>query len=165
MSWEDFEPQINFITSDLYNELTFENLWQYPLGWVIILCWLLVCFSLVLLFYYCQECEPNLIDDTPLIAQENVLLDLTKSASGKNGKSDVLLANSSFKQYMVIQQIEIAQQKHISVLCKVYHLWKIKLRTDHLWFGICCRAGGTSYTTFERISVMCVRLLTTMAVR
>lgn len=176
VSWENFEPQINFISSDVYHELTFENLWKYPLGWIAVLCWVLVCLSLVMMFYYCEECEPNLIEDTPLVAQEKVLLDLSmtyqreKKASqdintnvSKINTQDQLLA--SFNQYMVIQELNIVKNQKRSILSKVYSLWKIKLRTDHMWLGICFRSAGTSYTTFQRISVMMVRLLTTMAVR
>ena len=42
--------------------------------------------------------------------------------------------------------------------------WILTLRNDHIWLGICCRNQGTHYSHNQRISVMMVRLLTTMAV-
>ena len=47
---------------------------------------------------------------------------------------------------------------------KLFYLWLLSIRNDHIWFGICFRQNGTNYTTIQRLSVLCVRLLITMSV-
>ena len=70
-------------------------------------------------------------------------------------------------KYRSIQEIRLIKDdmlKNRSIFIKFWHIYKIKLRNDHLWLGICCRHYGTHYTDKQRIAVMMVRFLTTLAV-
>lgn len=76
--------------------------------------------------------------------------------------------NKQFEQekskYTIIQEVSIATNPEYSKLKRIFYLWILGLKNEHLWLGICCRGSGTAYSPTQRISVMMVRLLTTMAV-
>lgn len=144
VGWQQFEPQINLITKDLYQELTFENLWKYPLGWVVVLCWGLVCLSTMMILKYCHGCETSLVQDVPLIAQENVLLDrlilhnYVKNQNDKNWNDEYTAIPQNFdeqfetvfNEYLVIQELKVVKDPQLSrqsTCHKVFYLWKLKV--------------------------------------
>ena len=166
MKSEDFTPEINYWGRESWNQISLKNLIKYPLGFIVVLTWMIVCLSLILLFYkqyhirfmpHCCKCDK--IDDKPLIAQYGDLKNHRKLSK--------ILNNEKLKQkYRSIQEIRIVkddQLKHRSYFVQFWHLYLLNLKNEHLWFGICFRNFGTSYTYTQRISILMIRFLVTLS--
>ena len=92
------------------------------------------------------------IQDKPLIAQQNVYHTLSQEEKLK---------------YRSIQEIRLIKDDILAnrpYRVRLWNLFKINMMNDHIWLGICCRHHGTSYTHTQRIAILMVRLLTSMAV-
>ena len=166
LSGEEFKPEVNYWGKQSWNTISAKNLVNYPLGWIVCGVWVLVCVGLIFLFRsqlhlrlcVCFNCDK--IDDKPLIAQYGN----AKYAA----KMKRILSNDELKlKYRSLQEIRIikdSQLKQRSYFIQWLHLFVLNLKNDHLWAGICFRDFGTSYTSTQRIAILCVRLLTTLAV-
>ena len=98
------------------------------------------------------ELKQNDIQDKPLVAQPNVFHRLSQKEK---------LKYRSIQEIRLIKDDILAKRPyHV----RLWNLFKINIRNDHLWMGICFRDFGTSYTHTQRISILMVRLLTSMAV-
>ena len=154
ISWEEFLPRINTVDENFFAEITFENLVQNPAGWLFVLLWVILCILLIIVFDCTRVKYLRDIDDAPLIIQDTAVFHHSVLESEK-------LKYRSIKEARLIAHDEM---KHASYGIKLWHLWRIKMRNDHILWGICCRNKGTSYTNRQRISMLMLRLLTSMAV-
>ena len=50
LTWQEFEPEVNYIANESYLEISFVNLISYPLGWIIVLSWIFVCVLIIFIF-------------------------------------------------------------------------------------------------------------------
>ena len=91
------------------------------------------------------------IVDKPLIAQPNAA----------HLSFDELLTYKSIQETRIVKDITLVKQ---SVFVHFLHLYKIALLNDHVWFGICFRHNGTSFTDTQRFIILLIRLLTLLAV-
>lgn len=67
LTYQDFTPEINFISSNFYASISWENLMKYPLGWIFCLSWLALC---CLLFFLLNKVEHTTeIEDMPLLVK------------------------------------------------------------------------------------------------
>ena len=169
-SWEDFEPEVNFLSSSEWNDVTLDNIFGHPLGLIVVLTWILFCVLIIVLIqlnhkhklkhkklryiaWLFDKCER--IQDKPLIAE-----------SAPN--IEKILQNKELKlKYRSIQEIRLIKDdmfENRSFWIKFCHLYQINLRNEHLWLGICFRDYGTHFTHSQRILILMVRLLTTLAV-
>lgn len=171
---EQFKPEVNYVTNDFIEaSITGENLLRFNLGWVATLAWL--CFTIILGYvfifsrktecYYCDKygicrkcycCTCHDADDIPLLLRRDALF-----VSKDDLERDTRSKYRSIKEARLIKDDIL---KHRPYCTKLWHLFRISLRNDHLWWGICCRNSGSSYGSTKRVAVMAVRLLTTMAV-
>ena len=160
VQWEDFTPEINFLDSRQWGDVSFINLIKHPLGWVVVLTWIFVCLFFIALFNYhkkthslgscCDKMER--IVDRPLIATM---------------QTHVLMTKEEKLKYRNIQEIRLIKDdllKHRSFCVRFYNLFKLNIRNDHLWLGICCRDYGTNFTFAQRIAICMVRLLTSLSI-
>ena len=142
-SWEEFTPEANDFTSlkDVYADLTIENIIiNYPLGWVVVLTWILFCLTLMCIFNAGIVSGKLSIVDTPLIADSNVLYNrenFDKIAQDKDKYRSLKEADLFYND-----QVKISSCKKICIL------WKLGITNDHIWFGICCRYVIMSTCTF-----------------
>ena len=90
------------------------------------------------------------IIDKPLIAESNM----------KHLNKDAMLEYKSIQEIRIIKDDSL---KRASLIVRFWHIYKILLRSDHIWFGICCRYNGTSFTDTQRIIILMIRALTSMA--
>ena len=135
---EDFKPKVNYVDEEyVYSDITFENLLLYPLGWIFVIVWCSFCILLVYLFNSekvnkskCCQCFCKSIEDTPLIVQQKALF---------GGSSNIDDNRSSYRSIKEIKLIKDDVLKHKHYCIKLFHLFAIALRNDHLWWGICCR--------------------------
>ena len=154
--WEDFTPEINFLSKEEWRSITFENLWKYPLGWVVVLCVIFSSVFVIAMFRIhrkkyrlcnlCDKCDN--IEDKPLIAQS-------------------ILDASNISQYRSVREMELVQDKNwqqLGFCSKFLKLFAINLNSDHLWLGICFRSFGTGYTHTQRIAILMVRLLISLCI-
>ena len=161
VSWEEFVPEINYWGHNEWENVTWKTLGKYPLGWICVLVWLLFCGTIIIFFHFNKEklwidnkyCSCNTVVDKPLIA-------LGDMSHLNKDKHQIL-------QYKSIQEIRILHDdelKHRPVWIKWAHLYLIALKNDHVWIGLFLRHNGTSYTQTQRILILMVRLLTSMAI-
>ena len=154
VSWEDFVPSIKTTNDIFWAEISFQSLIDYPIGWIVVLSWLGVCGVLMFLFDHTRLRNLRDIEDVPLIVQDTAIFHHVALEGEK-------LKYRSIKEARLIKDDEM---KHAPYIIKLWHLWRISMRNDHVWYGICCRNKGTSFTNKQRILMMMLRLLTTMAV-
>ena len=150
---DDFKPSINYVSKDDWAELSFENLMEYPIGVIFAFTWVSFC---CLMLFLCNftKCARK-VEDMPLIVQEKAIFYENDEANQKE--------KQKYRSVAELRLVSDPKFKNKSYCSKVFILWKIFVCNDHLWFGICCRHNGTFFTHNQRISVLMVRLLTTMA--
>ena len=171
-SWEEFEPEINFLSESEWRDVTLTNIANYPLGLIVVSIWIFWCLFIISLCQlnrknkikiehkYCFYCNMALnkfqsINDKPLIAQS------TKNLSKIMADEEIKL------RYRSVQELRVLTDKFLkdtSLFNKFWHLFKSNIRNDHLWIGICARRYGTHYTHSQRIASLMVRLLSTFCV-
>ena len=136
---------------------------EYPLGWIVVLAWVCLCLLMIVLVDYLRYNKNGInlrlftlqehdIQDKPLIAQPNVYQ---------------ILSQEEKLKYRSIQEIRLIKDDILakrSYCVRLWNLFKINMMNDHLWLGICFQHYGTSYTHTQRIAILMVRLLTSMAV-
>ena len=161
VSWDEFAPEINFLTTSEWKSATFENVLNYPLGFIIVLSWCSVCILLMSLFHLQSSKIINIpyfnsltnIRNRPLIAESQAYMEKVLA-------DDQL--KSKYRSIRVIQLFKNDNFKSLSRWQKFWEMYKISLRNDHLWFGLCKRDYGTNYSFNQRIAIMMVRFLTTL---
>ena len=153
VSYDDFRPEINYASDDYYADLSIENFLKYPLGWVTVLTWILLCLTLIVIIAISKRGVSDDTHDMPLIMERNAIF-----------KDDDKQTESLKLKYRSIKDLRVLSNEKSSYYYKLFGLWRISFRNDHIWFGICCRNHGTSYTYLERTAVMFIRFLTSMAV-
>ena len=163
LTWEDFAPEINYLTDDFYEELSFANVINYPLGWLFVLIWFIVCYVIYLLHSKRQEyAQREKIQDTPLIFQSQIRFD------DEEMRREKLKYRKILEMRLIKQDFDKMDKLHAKKWKKyMYTLWdlyKINLRNDHIWFSLCFRDYGTNYNDKQRIAIMMTRWLNTMAV-
>ena len=156
LSWEDFVPPINTVDDVFWVELSFQSLIDDPIGWIVVLSWCCVCGILIYLFDYTRLGNLRDIEDVPLIVQDTAIFHHV-------ALEDEKLKYRSIKEARLIKDDEMKHARAPYII-KLWHLWRISMRNDHVWYGICCRNKGTSFTNKQRIFMMMLRLSTTMAV-
>ena len=157
-SERDFVPRFNYTVKDLYKRITFTNVINHPLGWIVSLSWIVVC---VFLIYLCKKYkQSNNKQDKSLVIKDidNDSHDLNFSVVSEDGL-DIHKYRSLIEYDILCNQKNPNDEKY-----KIFKLWFVAIKNDHIWFGICFRDYGTNYSGTQRILVMMVRFLTTMAV-
>ena len=138
-SYTEFAPDVSWRSKDLYLSITFANLMSHPLGLILAITWIFVGGIFILIGKrYCIK------EDKPLIAQKGAIF--THHNAIKQDR----------RNYRSIQEFRVIyDDKFENTACscwkgclpKSFHLWLIAMRNDHIWFGICFRHYGTSFTT------------------
>ena len=165
--WEDFTPEINYYGESKFQSISGKNLILYPLGWIVVGCWVSVCVLLIVIFRIVtkrdnkKQMEPkNRI--TQVIAS---ILDIRdKPLIMEIDKHVTFSEKLKFRSIQELRVIKDDNLKDRSLFVKWFHLFLISLKCDHIWLGICCRSWGTSYTYTQRIAILMIRLLTSLAV-
>ena len=165
---EDFEPEINFYTIDHWRSINVENLILYPLGWIVASTWIFVCVTLILLLKWNQKsvkkghhgsdgcCSRCYKDDKPLIARLDVFNNMQLLSRQEKLK---------YKSIIVLEWLkQSSENEDVSLFKQWFGLCRINCVNDHIWIGVCMRNYGTSYTHAQRISILMVRLLSTMCI-
>ena len=169
-SWEDFEPEVNFLSLSEWNDVTLDNIFGHPLGLIVVVTWCFFCVLIIVLMqlhhkkkikhrklkyiaWLFDKCEK--IEDKPLIAESST--NIEKILNDKELKL----------KYRSIQEIRLIKDDKFengSIFLKFWHLFSINMRNEHLFLGICFRDYGTSYTHSQRIAILMVRVLTSLGV-
>ena len=169
-SWEDFKPEVNFLSLSEWNDVTLDNIFGHPLGLIVVVTWCLLCVLIIVLMqlhhkkkikhrklkyiaWLFDKCER--IEDKPLIAESSI--NIEKILNDKELKL----------KYRSIQEIRLIKDdmfENRSIFLKFWHLFSINMRNEHLFLGICFRDYGTSYTHSQRIAILMVRVLTSLGV-
>ena len=64
---KDLKPSVNFVTIEDFADISLPSLVKYPLGWILVLSWIIVCIVLIFLFDKTTCCKKARVDDIPLI--------------------------------------------------------------------------------------------------
>lgn len=96
------------------------------------------------------------IDDKPLVSIQSLLF--LNPSEFKNQKHKILN-----KKYRSVIIHNIYNKSDVHLIQQIGLLWWISIKNDNILFGICFRNFGTNYTTTQRLSLLMVRILISMA--
>ena len=166
VTWNDFTPEINFLSEEEWKSVTFDNVLSDPLGFIVALCWIMFCVFIIAmcqlhhrkhnLCKLCDQCDH--IVDKPLIAQQDFIELATRYDNNMNNPM------SKYRSVQMSRMIRDDAWINLSFCNKFCMIFRINIINDHLWLGICCRSNGSGYTNIQRIEILMVRLISSMAI-
>ena len=138
-----FIPQINILTMQHFNDITLQNIFiKYPTP--------LIAVCIVLLFCYILICLLKHFDDTPLLARIEVFENKTQRIS-------------AMKKWRVNRETRVLQNLKINDFKKLYLIFKMRLKDDHIVLSLFQRSEGTNFSTLQRIHCLMLYLFCLMA--
>ena len=150
LSAEEFTPSVNYEILHYWDDISFESLEKNSLGWIVVISWLVLVTILILI---CHFMKPFKSYDRPLIAHK-----LTPEMA-------TYIHKNKDKFFQIQKETIIgASDNELAPWKKIIHLWWINLKNNHTWMSLCCRGYGTNETNTGRLLVICIKLLSTMAI-
>ena len=118
LSIEEFTPEINIEIFYAVGDITIDALIENPVGWIVVVSWLLVIAILIFLFDYFK---PFNIYDRPRRAHK---------VTGTMARR----LHTNRHKFRKFQQENIVYDDSIHACKRVLSLWWIYIRNDHIWY-------------------------------
>lgn len=146
-SWETFAPQIDYQAIYAIHEVNLITIAKYPTTPLVILMIIMITAASIIATRFWKKGDTSKMDK-PLLAYDTD--DAETLLLIKNKHRDIKVDN-------------IIMQKNLNCCVKILKVWKIYLRNNHLWMGICCRDYGTNFTSTQRVFILSVKMSSMMA--